>query len=233
MKIMRFSTVGLLTGVLLTCGALASYAQDVADVAEAEVTTQSGSRGVMVRPLGPGPFPAVLHMHGSGDIVADNVQILRLFARAGYVAMDIEYRRTAGGSIDIGDIQTSLRYLNGSRYVRSDVIGLNGFSLGARMALLLAAREKVVALSAIAARTTSMSNPTVLDQAAKLTCPILLQHGTEDSVVPYQDSVLLEKKLRGLGRPVELISYPGADHGTLPWNQVYGRVLAFFRTHLR
>jgi dipeptidyl aminopeptidase/acylaminoacyl peptidase len=91
----------------------------------------------------------------------------------------------------------------------------------------------VVALSAIAARTTSMSNPTVLDQAGRLTCPILLQHGTADSVVPYQDSVLLEKKLRGRGRSVELISYPGADHGTLPWNQVYGRVLDFFRKHLR
>ena len=78
-----------------------------------------------------------------------------------------------------------------------------------------------------------MSNPTVLDQVGRLTCPILLQHGTEDSVVPYQDSVLLEKKLRELGRPVELISYPGADHGTLPWNQVYRRVLAFFRTQLR
>jgi dienelactone hydrolase len=230
---MRFSTVSLLTGVLLTCGAVATSAQDVGGAAEADVTTQSGSRGVMVRPLGSGPYPAVLHLHGSGDTVANNVDILRLFARAGYVAMDIEYRRAAGGSIDIGDIQTSLQYLNGSRYVKSGAIGLNGFSLGARMALLLAAREKVVALSAIAARTTSMSNPTVLDQAGRLTCPILLQHGTEDSVVPYQDSVLLEKKLRGLGRPVALISYPGADHSTLPWNQVYGRVLDFFRKHLR
>ena len=230
---MRLSTACLLIVVLLARGTVAPFAQDVAGVAEADVTTQSGSRGAMVRPLGPGPYPAVLHLHGSGDTVANNIDILRLFARAGYVAMDIEYRRTAGGSIDIGDIQASLHYLNGSRYVRSGVIGLNGFSLGARMALLLAAREKVVALSAIAARTTSMSNPTVLDQAARLACPILLQHGTADSVVPYQDSVLLEKKLRALNRPVELISYPDADHSTLPWNQIYGRVLAFFRTHLR
>jgi len=130
MEIMRFSTVCLLTGVLLTC-ALASYAQDVADVAEAEVTTQSGSRGVMVRPLGPGPFPAVLHLHGSGDIVADNVQILRLFARAGYVAMDIEYRRTAAGSIDIGDsgeigrgrVTTALRLRSLRRHARAISIG--------------------------------------------------------------------------------------------------------------
>ena len=230
---MRFSASSLLTLVLLTCNAIPLDAQDVAGVAEADVTTPSGSRGVMVRPLGPGPYPGILHLHGSGDTVRPNVEILRLFAQAGYVAMDIEYRRTPAGSIDIGDIQTSLQYLNGLRYVRSGVIGLNGFSLGARMALLLAAREKVAAVSGIAARTTSMSSPTVLDQAGKLTCPILLQHGTADSVVPYQDSVLLESKLRALGRNVELISYPGADHGTLPWNQVYGKVLAFFRTHLR
>jgi poly(3-hydroxybutyrate) depolymerase len=69
---MRFSTVGFLTGVLLTCGAVAAPAQDAGGVAEADLTTQSGSKGVMVRPLGSGPYPAVLHLHGSGDTVANN-----------------------------------------------------------------------------------------------------------------------------------------------------------------
>ena len=39
----------------------------------------------MYRPVGEGPYPAVLHLHGSGDTVANNVDILQRFARAGYV----------------------------------------------------------------------------------------------------------------------------------------------------
>ena len=75
---MRLATVSLLTAVLLAYSAITPYAQD-ATIAEAEVTTPSGSRGVMVRPLSPGPHPAVLHLHGAGDNVASNVDILRLF----------------------------------------------------------------------------------------------------------------------------------------------------------
>ncbi|MBA2305155.1 MAG: dienelactone hydrolase family protein [Acidobacteria bacterium] len=197
------------------------------------MTTTTGSKGVMVRPIGDGPFPAVLHLHGSGDTAAANVEALRIFARAGYVALDVDYRGVGSGSIDIQDIYKSLEFLNASRHVRQGAIGLNGFSLGGRLALRIATQRRVLAVSAIAARTTSGSTPTVLAQAERLTVPILLQHGTEDSVVPYGDAVVLEKKLRALGRPVELISYPGVDHGNLPWPQVYARVLEFFRTTLR
>ena len=32
-------------------------------------------------------LPAVLHLHGSGDTARDNIEVLRIFARSGYVAM--------------------------------------------------------------------------------------------------------------------------------------------------
>jgi len=217
--------------ILLTAPA-SSFAQR-APIAKVEITTGSGSRGIMVRPVGDGPFPAVLHLHGSGDTVANNVEFLEWFARAGYVALDVDYRASSPGFIDVGDIDTSLEYLNTSGYVKSGAVAINGFSLGARLALREATRRSVRAVSAIAARTSSGANPTILDQASRLTVPILLQHGTQDSVVPYNDSVLLATKLKGLGRSVEFFSYQGADHNTLPWNQVYEKVLTFFQTHLR
>ena len=43
---------------------------------------------------------------------------------------------------------------------------------------------------------------------------------------------MLEKTLKGFGRNVELLSYPGADHAGLPWDDVYGKVLTFFAAHL-
>jgi dipeptidyl aminopeptidase/acylaminoacyl peptidase len=166
--------------------------------------------------------------------VASNVDVLRLFARAGYAAMDVEYRRTTSGSIDLQDIFASFDFLNRAPNVKRGVIAINRFSLRARMALQVAAHRDARAVSAIAARTSSsMDTPTVLEEAARLRAPILLQHGVDDSVVPYNDSVLLERKLKGLGRTVALISYPGAGHNGLPWEQVYSRVLAFFAEHVR
>src|SRR5262245_64771063 len=231
--LLRAMSPVVVAGLVMIWAALSLSAQRASSLIETEIVTATGSRGVMVRPVSSGPHPGILHLHGSGDSVAGNLEILRLFARAGYVAMDVEYRQLEPGAIDTHDIDRSLECLNGSPHVRRGVIGLNGFSLGARMALLLSAREPVRAVSAIAARTSSGSSPTVLAQASRLNSPILLQHGTQDSVVPYNDSVLLANALKSLGRRVELLSYPGADHAGLPWDDVYGKVLAFFAVHLK
>jgi dipeptidyl aminopeptidase/acylaminoacyl peptidase len=203
------------------------------DVVQTDVTTPTGSKGVMVRPYGPGPYPAILHLHGSGETVAKSVALLRVFARAGYVAMDVEYRQLDGGGIDIDDVYASLDFLKASRFVRKGLVGLNGFSLGARTALIVAANRDVRAVSAIAARTTGGTAPTILDEADRLKVPILLQHGTNDPQVPYQDSVLLEQKLKSLKRRVQLITYRGAEHNNLPWDRVYEKVLLFFRDAIR
>jgi dienelactone hydrolase len=109
----------------------------------------------MVRPYGSGPYPAVLHLHGSGETVAKSVVLLRVFARAGYVAMDVEYRQIDGAGIDLEDVYASLEFLKRSRFVRKGLVGLNGFSLGARTALRVAANQEVRAVSAIAARTSA------------------------------------------------------------------------------
>jgi dipeptidyl aminopeptidase/acylaminoacyl peptidase len=54
----------------------------------------------------------------------------------------------------------------------------------------------------------------------------------KDPVVPYEESVVLDKKLKGLRRNVTLLSYPDAGHNDLPWEKVYSEVLSFFQTHL-
>jgi dipeptidyl aminopeptidase/acylaminoacyl peptidase len=227
----RVRVLGLVAYMLPTPGAFPADAQAPPGITAEKVTTQSGSRGVMMRPAAPGRYAAVLHLHGSGDTVENNLEILRLFARAGFVALDVEYRRTETGRVDAADIDRSLDLLNGSRHVLRGVVGVNGFSLGGRMALRVAASRKVLAVSAIAART-SAGSPTILDQAGDLKCPVLLQHGVDDASVPYEDSVLLERKLKSLRRTVSFFGYPGAGHRDLPWNRVYDRIVAFFRTHL-
>jgi dipeptidyl aminopeptidase/acylaminoacyl peptidase len=49
-------------------------------------------------------------------------------------------------------------------------------------------------------------------QAAKAYCPILLIHGTDDTVVSIDQSRSMEKALKDAGKPVEFITFQGQDH---------------------
>lgn len=49
-------------------------------------------------------------------------------------------------------------------------------------------------------------------QAAKAYCPILLLHGSDDTVVPIDQSKRMERALKAAAKPVEFITYKGQDH---------------------
>ncbi|WP_332766540.1 alpha/beta hydrolase family protein [Phenylobacterium sp.] len=49
-------------------------------------------------------------------------------------------------------------------------------------------------------------------QAAKVDTPILLIHGRDDTVVPFQQSRLMNDALIKAGKSVQLVSLPGEDH---------------------
>jgi dipeptidyl aminopeptidase/acylaminoacyl peptidase len=48
--------------------------------------------------------------------------------------------------------------------------------------------------------------------AARADAPILLIHGLDDSVVPIEQSQVMEKALKAAGKPVEFITMAGEDH---------------------
>jgi dipeptidyl aminopeptidase/acylaminoacyl peptidase len=62
-------------------------------------------------------------------------------------------------------------------------------------------------------------------QAAKADCPILLIHGTDDTVVPIDQSQRMEKALTEAGKTVKLITYPGQDH----WESVASARVAMMK----
>ena len=49
-------------------------------------------------------------------------------------------------------------------------------------------------------------------QAAKASCPVLLIHGTDDTVVPIDQSRRMESALKAAGKSVEFVTYAGQDH---------------------
>jgi dipeptidyl aminopeptidase/acylaminoacyl peptidase len=48
--------------------------------------------------------------------------------------------------------------------------------------------------------------------AGKVTVPIQLVHGKDDTVVLYEQSQMMEKALKAAGKPVEFVTLPGEDH---------------------
>ncbi|MDV6332557.1 S9 family peptidase [Asticcacaulis sp. 201] len=49
-------------------------------------------------------------------------------------------------------------------------------------------------------------------QASQASCPVLLIHGTDDTVVPIDQSRRMESALKRAGKPVEFVTYKGQDH---------------------
>jgi dipeptidyl aminopeptidase/acylaminoacyl peptidase len=58
-----------------------------------------------------------------------------------------------------------------------------------------------------------------LFSADKITTPLLLLHGSDDTNVPPGESIQLYTALKLLGRPVELIKVEGEDHHILTYNK--------------
>lgn len=61
-------------------------------------------------------------------------------------------------------------------------------------------------------------------QATKASCPILMIHGTDDTVVPIDQSQRMERALKAAGKDVRLITYAGQDH----WETLGAQRIAMF-----
>lgn len=70
--------------------------------------------------------------------------------------------------------------------------------------------------------------------AARLAAPALVVHGTRDETVPYPDARALVAARRAAGRPVALLTIPGADHslavGPSTPAAAWNRIAAFLRS---
>ena len=121
-----------------------------------EFTTQDveylrhGDRRFMARlfkPHGPGPFPAIVEVHGgawcNGDL--NECQIYgEGFARAGLAVVAIDFRHAADGyPTSLADINYAIRWTKahaGELNSRADLVGIAGQSSGGHLAMLSAMR---------------------------------------------------------------------------------------------
>ncbi|MGH7384746.1 MAG: dienelactone hydrolase family protein, partial [Candidatus Rokuibacteriota bacterium] len=124
--------------------------------------------GTLVRPAGPGPFPAVVQLHGCAGVEAQSLRWARWMADHGYVALVVDSfgpRHIAGDcrsspddppiAARFDDAFGALRYLQSLAYVRANRVAAIGWSQGGVYAMsvingpsLARARRRGVALPA-------------------------------------------------------------------------------------
>lgn len=150
---MRASCWALCLGLGLGLGLLSvpAHAQDTGK-AEAKIETQNDIvyRTVdgqdlkldLARPVGDGPFPGVLVIHGGawreGD-KAGNRPILAELAKRGYVAVSPQYRFCPKVLFpaQVHDVKAAVRWLKSQKYTDAKHVGATGFSAGGHLSLML------------------------------------------------------------------------------------------------
>jgi carboxymethylenebutenolidase len=112
------------------------------------------------------------------------------------------------------DCLAGLAYLSSSQFVDPARIGVLGFCVGGRRALLVGDRSPNV-------RAVVAFHPgkTTAKEIARLSVPVQIHHGTRDRSVPIEASRDLEKGLHEHGKPVTLFAYEKADHGFLAYTR--------------
>jgi len=189
------------------------------------------------RPAGGGKYPVVLvipEIFGMHEHIKD---IIRRFAREGFLSITFEPYAREGGVLQLpdidavrkvvdpvpdarvmGDLDALVAYVKKHPAARADRIGVTGFCRGGMYTLLFAAhsREAKAAVPWYGqlkpAKTPGVRTAGPIDLAARITAPVLGLYGGEDRGIPVADVKEMEAALKAAGKTAEFVIYPGAPH---------------------
>lgn len=192
---------------------------------------------VLFRPTGPGPFPAVVALHGCGGLWREPDKLStrhsdwgeRLAATGLIVLMPDSYGSRGLGSQcgvkdvtirasreRVGDAMAARRWLQERADVRRDAIALLGWSGGGSTILAAIRKDRRPAdrqpdfARAVAFYPGCRTQSESGSFEARL--PTLILMGDADDWTPPAPCDFLAKSARARGEPVELVLYPGAVH---------------------
>lgn len=192
-------------------------------------------RALMIRPPGPGPYPAIVMMHGcsgmlagSGKVTASYMHRAELLAQAGYVALlvdsfnprgyrsicNLQQRPILQSRERVEDAYAALQWLTQQPYVDRERVGLMGWSNGAAgtlYALRVSSRMEPGFRAAIAfypgCGTLSRARTPYRPYA-----PLLILIGEADDWTPAEPCSRLAEIARAAGAHLDLVTYPDAHH---------------------
>jgi len=212
--------------------------------------------GYLARPKSEGPFPAVLVIAGnkiSEEYIPNTCAALAL---AGFVGLapnifhplpddtpsnNEAYSKFLANHTELDildDVQSGVSHLRAQPFVRPGGMGVIGFCMGGRLAMLFGARSREVD-----AVVPFHPAPMEEQEVARLKVPVQIHHGTADRAVAVTETRKTEKMLKTQGTVVEVFLYEGADHGFLAYTRpfykpdaaklAWARATRFLHKHLR
>jgi carboxymethylenebutenolidase len=240
-------------------------------VATEKVTFKSGDQavdGFLARPMAPGRHPAILVIPGIFGVTEYMRESAAQLAQNGFAALDVNlFARTpeAGGltAIDqlrpivdrmpdaqiLGDLQAGIDYLKRQAFVRGGGVGVVGFCMGGKYALLLTARSGDVRaavpfygpVTQPAATPARPAAPADLVKAIRV--PVQGHYGRLDTGIPVADVERLERELREQGTTAQFFIYDQAGHAFHDYSRAmvynapaarlaWSRTIEFFKKHL-
>lgn len=182
--------------------------------------------GILVKPEGEGPFPAVLISHGMGGSAAGfGLQKAREMVGWGLVciAPDYTHAGAARGNPDLGAstenirrARTCLDWLAKMPDVDVTRMGAYGHSMGGFVTIGLAAAEpqrlKAAAITGSGVSQQDGYAAPSHETANKVRTPFLILHGTADTTVRPEQSASLEEIMNKNEVPNERILFVGEGH---------------------
>jgi alpha-beta hydrolase superfamily lysophospholipase len=196
--------------------------------------------GFYVRSSGAHPDGTILYCHGNLESIERYWERVELLYRAGYNVFIFDYEGygMSGGECSeealYADGRAALNYIRSRPDVNPSHIVLYGWSLGAVVAIDIAAREfrprVLVCESPFASGEALVQSGTLIDipgnvvlkgdydNAAKICdvhAPFLLFHGTDDIFIDITKNgqIIFDNA----NEPKKFIRVPGAGHTTVPW----------------
>lgn len=211
--------------------------------------------GVLYRPSGAGPFPAIVVIHewwGLNDWVK---QQARMFAGHGYVTLAVDlYRgqvatdpemahelmRALPQDRGVGYLRSAVAYLKTLKTVDPNRIGAVGWCMGGSFAMQLAVAEP--SLKAVAINYGALETDPA--QLKKIHAAILGNFGAQDRGITPADVQAFAAAMQKIGHPVDVKEYADAGHAFQNPNNKSGyraadtadadrRMVAFFAKYLQ
>lgn len=185
----------------------------------------------------PAARATVLYSHGNAEDIGDLEPGLTELAKAGFNVLAYDYRgygTSSGSPSELAayqDIEAAYAYLTNTLRVAPSNLIVYGRSVGSGPSVHLASREPVAGLVLQSGFTSAFRVMTHVkiapfdrfDNLARIPqvkCPILLFHGTVDTVIPPWHSERLQAAATA---PAKLVAIPNAGHNDLV--EVAGPVL--------
>jgi carboxymethylenebutenolidase len=170
-----------------------------------------------------GSGPGVVVIQEWWGLVDHIKQVCDRFASEGFVALapDLFHGKTTKSPDEAGKLMMAMRideaerdlsaavdYLSNHESVTSERVGVVGFCMGGALALYTATKNPKIGACVVFYG----GHPNVKPDLPNLQAPVLGLYAEKDGFVTPALVRDLERQVKALGKEIEVIIYPGADH---------------------